>query len=54
MRVSAPAGSGELLLKSASKPVCKEGAVESTGGNMYRIKIQKGTNYKVSYTAVAG
>jgi hypothetical protein len=54
MRVSAPAGSGELLLKSASKPVCKEGSVESTGGNTYRIKIQKGTNYKVSYAAVAG
>jgi alpha-L-rhamnosidase len=51
IRVKSPTGNGELLFRSASKPVTKDGVVESAGTNRYKVRLQKGKNYKISYTA---
>lgn len=54
IRVTAPEGAGELLFQSKTKPAVSGGSAESTGGNNYRVRLKKGTSYKITYSALAG
>jgi hypothetical protein len=51
IKVKGAAGVGNLVVKSKSLPICKEGKVEKEGDDLYEIKIQPGKSYSVSYTA---
>jgi hypothetical protein len=52
IKVSAETGTGILHFGSSTLPACKEGAVVAKGKNVYEIKLAKGTQYTVNYTAM--
>jgi hypothetical protein len=51
MKIKAPVGTGNLIFRSKSKPVCKEGIIESKGEDKYSLQIQKDKSYTINYTA---
>jgi len=51
MNVTAAEGEGTLIFKSTTKPVCKEGAIQSKGNNQYELKIEKDKTYHIAYKA---
>lgn len=52
IRVSSPVGQGELLFSSKTKPTTKGAMIESLGNNRYRLKLEKGLDYSVSYSYI--
>jgi alpha-L-rhamnosidase len=52
IRVASPIGAGELLFYSATKPAVKNASIEAMGAKRYRLKLDKGVNYTITYKAV--
>jgi alpha-L-rhamnosidase len=52
IRVISPIGTGELLFYSATKPAVKNKSIEALGAKRYRLKLDKGVNYTITYKAV--
>ncbi len=46
---SSASGTGTLLFKSLSKPVCKGSSIRQTGDNLYEMAILKNQEYVVKY-----
>ncbi|WP_245605202.1 alpha-L-rhamnosidase-related protein [Niabella soli] len=52
IRISAPVGTGKLVITSKTQPECKEGTIVSKGNNVYELTIEKNKEYKVLYKAI--
>lgn len=52
IKVQADEGTGTLKFKSKSTPKCKDAAIQSKGGELYEMTLEKGREYVISYKAV--
>lgn len=50
IKVKGAAGRGTLVFKSKTRPVCKEGTIESKGQNSYQLIIDKDKTYTINYS----
>ncbi len=51
MKIHTAGGLGTLRFRSKTKPVCKEGVIQSRGDDQYEIQIEGNKNYQVKYMA---
>jgi alpha-L-rhamnosidase len=49
IKVTGACGTGVLLFKSKSKPVCREANVVDKGNGNYELMVEKNKNYIVNY-----
>ncbi|MFT4094596.1 MAG: alpha-rhamnosidase [Niabella sp.] len=52
LRVSAPGGTGKLVLKSKKVPSSNQGNFVSKGGSVYELEIEKNKDYDIKYQAI--
>ncbi|MFV0606480.1 MAG: amylo-alpha-1,6-glucosidase, partial [Niabella sp.] len=51
IKIMSPVGTGKLILKSKTMPICKERDIIKKGDNTYELVIDKNKNYNVTYNA---
>ena len=49
IKIKSPTGTGTLRFNSRTKPVCRQGVINTTGKNQYEMVIEKNKEYVISY-----
>ena len=52
MKIRSAGGMGTLRFRSRKKPTCREGNIESKGGDQYEMKVESGKSYQIRYNTL--